>query len=197
MRRTRRISANSAGLKSSIEYATTTAASAACGMSPISGASRSSVASAVAAVTRPATWVFAPARRFTAVCDAPPPAGIAPSRPPAALASAGRDQLAVRRGRGSPGAANARPTAMVSVKLMSAMPAAAGHICSDEIEIGQHERRQLLRHRADRGHAGLAQPERAEAAIARPIATSGTGQPRRVALEHEDQREEEERERRA
>ena len=50
--------------------------------------------------------------RFTAVCVVPPPAGIAPSRPPPMFATpiASSSRFAPRRG--SSGAANARPAAM-------------------------------------------------------------------------------------
>jgi hypothetical protein len=55
-----------------IEYTITTADRVAWGISPISGASRTRVATAAAAVTRPATWVRAPAERFTAVWECRP-----------------------------------------------------------------------------------------------------------------------------
>ncbi len=58
---------NSAGLTRPMEVATTTAARVACGMMPMSGARKSKVATAIAAVTIPATWVLAPALRVTAV----------------------------------------------------------------------------------------------------------------------------------
>ncbi len=65
----------------------TTAASVACGIRLISGASNSSVSSVAPAVTKPETWVRAPARRFTAVCDVPPPADMPPSTAPPAVAN--------------------------------------------------------------------------------------------------------------
>ena len=68
--------------------------------------------------------------RFTAVWLMPPPAGIDPSKAPAAFAAPVASSSVLGRGAGSPGATNARPTAAVSVKLMSAMPSAAGQSSS-------------------------------------------------------------------
>ena len=74
--------------------------------------------------------------RFTAVCEVPPPAAwhrrCRPPRWPAPVASNSR----FGPGRGSPRAANARPAAMVSVKLMSAMPSAPGHSGAPEERSG-------------------------------------------------------------
>ena len=64
----------------------TTAARVACGISPMNGASSSIVTSVAAAVTSAASCVRAPASRFTAVCEVPPPAGIAPRNAPPAFA---------------------------------------------------------------------------------------------------------------
>ena len=65
----------------------TTAASVACGMSASTGARNSSVANAAAATTSEAACVCAPALRFTAVWEVPPPAGIEPMNAPAAFAA--------------------------------------------------------------------------------------------------------------
>src|SRR5262249_54074416 len=69
------------------ENAITTAAKVAWGMGPIAGARKRSVASVTAAVARAATCVRAPAFRLTAVCEVPPPPGIAPNRPPTTFAA--------------------------------------------------------------------------------------------------------------
>ena len=90
------------------------------------------VSSVMAAVTSPDTWVRAPTMRFTAVWLMPPPAGIDPNNAPAAFAAPVASSSVLGRGAGSPGATNARPTAAVSVKLMSAMPSAAGQSSSRE-----------------------------------------------------------------
>ena len=101
-------------------------ASTACGMRPSSGASSSIVISVMAAVVRPEICVRAPVMRLTAVWLMPPPAGIDPNNAPAAFAIPVAKSSALGRGAGSSVLANARPTAAVSVKLMSAMPSAAG-----------------------------------------------------------------------
>jgi hypothetical protein len=127
IRRILRIARNSAGRISPIEYTITTAASVACGIRAMTGAKNSIVTSEQAAVTISAAWVRAPASRLTAVCDVPPPAAIAPSSAPPALARPVASSSRFGRGAGSPLCANARPAAIVSVKLISAMPAAPGH----------------------------------------------------------------------
>ena len=117
--------------------AITTPASVACGIRPTTGARNSSVASATPAVTRAATCVRAPAFRFTAVCEVPPPPGIAPKRPPSRFAAPVATSSWFGSGRGSPGAANARPAAIVSVKLMSAIATAAGQSASSSDSSGR------------------------------------------------------------
>ena len=79
-----------------------------------------------AAVTSSAIWVHAPARRLTAVCVVPPPPGIAPRNAPPALANPVASSSRFACGVGSSFRANARPAAMVSVKLIRAMPSAPG-----------------------------------------------------------------------
>ena len=93
----------------------------------MSGASTSSVASEVSAVTSAASCVRAPAFRLTAVWLVPPPAGIAPNNPPTKFAAPIASNSRFGAGRGSSPVANARAAAMLSVKLMSAIPHAAGH----------------------------------------------------------------------
>ena len=102
----------------------TTAARVACGISPMRGARRSIVSSAAAAVTISANCVRAPASRFTAVCEVPPPDGMAPSIAPHAFPSPVASNSRFGRRGGSPLLAKARPAATVSVKLISAMPTA-------------------------------------------------------------------------
>ena len=84
------------------------------------------VATAVPAVTKDAFCDWPPAERTTAVCDVPPPAGIAPSRAPPRLAAPVATSSRFALTGGSAGPAKARLAAMVSVKLMSAIPSAPG-----------------------------------------------------------------------
>ena len=102
----------------------------------MNGASSSIVSSVAAAVTSPASCVRAPARRFTAVCEVPPPAGIAPRNAPPAFARPVASSSRFACGVGSPLSANARPAAIVSVKLISAMPRAAGQSCAISARFG-------------------------------------------------------------
>ena len=76
------------------------------------------------AVTISASWLRAPACRLTAVCDVPPPEGMAPKSAPAALPRPVASSSRLARGVGSSPRAKARPAAIVSVKLISAMPSA-------------------------------------------------------------------------
>ncbi len=80
-------------------------------------------------MTIAAICVRAPVSRFTAVCDVPPPAGIEPNSAPPTLATPVANNSTLARGSGSSGAWKARPAAIVSVKLISAMPTAPGHNC--------------------------------------------------------------------
>ena len=110
------IAMNSAGLIRPTEYTMTTAsASIYRGSCPRNGAKTSMVAAAAAAVTSEAICVLPPTERTTAVCDVPPPDGIAPNKAPPRCPGAGRHELPGWRGdRGSPGVANACPAAIVS-----------------------------------------------------------------------------------
>jgi len=84
------------------------------------------VAAAAAAVTSDDFCVLPPTARTTAVCEVPPPAGMAPRKAPhrlaAPLANSSRSALIG----GSDDAAKALPAAIVSVKLIKAMPSAPG-----------------------------------------------------------------------
>ena len=152
-------------------------ASVAFGSRPSSGARKSMVASAAPAVTSEAFCVRPPAARTTAVWDVPPPDGIAPDSAPARLLAPTATSSRLASTGGSPGPANARPAAIVSVKLISAIPAAAGSELHGEREVGQRDRARdpaecgrRSRRRALRGRATHA------AAIPTPTATSGAGE---------------------
>ncbi|MDT4854920.1 hypothetical protein FQZ97_892480 [compost metagenome] len=136
VRRTVRISRNSSGLIRPTEYTITTAARVASGIRPMKGASNRIVPSASAAVTSPASCVRAPASRFTAVCVVPPPAGMAPSKAPPMLANPVATSSRLGCGVGSSLWAKARPAAIVSVKLISAMPMAAGQSWTSSCQSG-------------------------------------------------------------
>ena len=112
------------------------------------------VAAAAAAVTSDAICVCPPTARTTAVCEVPPPAGMAPNKAPSEVGGPGSKKLAVGLDRRVPGEAKARPAAIVSVKLINAMPSAPGKSCSDEAEIGKGDRRERLR---DQPHGGDAE----------------------------------------
>ena len=83
----------------------------------------------------------------------------------------GGDQLAIRIDRRIvQGRAKARPAAIVSVKLISAIPSAPGTTCCDQRKIRQRERRESLRNQADRRDALRLQaeePRRGDAAADR------------------------------
>ena len=138
--RTLRIARNSAGWINPTEYTMTIAARVAFGNKPRIGANSSMVATAAAAVTSDAFCDRPPTERTTAVCEVPPPAGIAPSNAPPRLAApvAINSRLALIGG--SVGRAKARPAAIVSVKLMSAMPSAPGARFRDQRQVRQRER---------------------------------------------------------
>ena len=85
--------------------------------------------------------------RLTAVCDVPPPAGIAPNKAPPALRDAGRQQLAVGRSDGLAARGERAAAAIVSVKLIRAMPSAPGHSCRHERRSGRTATRQAARNR--------------------------------------------------
>ena len=117
------------------------------------------VVSAAVPVTREALCEWPSAARTTAVCEVPPPAGIAPSNAPPTFANpvATNSRLALIDG--SVGRAKARPAAIVSVKLISAMPNCARREVHDQRRIGQRERRQSLWNVAHQRDAPIAEPE--------------------------------------
>lgn len=71
-----------------------------------------------------------PTARTTAVCEVPAPAGIAPNRAPSRLPAPVATNSRFASIGGSPGRPKARPAAIVSLKLISAMPSAPGSNCS-------------------------------------------------------------------
>ncbi|MNE33712.1 hypothetical protein D3C80_1273990 [compost metagenome] len=94
------------------------------------------VASAIAAVTAEAHWLRPPTERTTAVWEVPPPAGMLPQKAPPRLASPVATSSRFGLISGSPLPTKARPAAMVSVKLISAMPAAPGNSCNTRVRSG-------------------------------------------------------------
>ena len=154
----------------------TTAASVAFGIRPSSGASSSMVASAAPAVTSEAFCDCPPAARTTAVCEVPPPAGIAPSSAPPRLAAPVAISSRLALIGGSAGRAKARPAAIVSVKLISAIPSAPGSSCStsDRSGIVSAGRPCGIRPTIDTPCAFS--PKNHAAAMPPPTATSGAGE---------------------
>lgn len=88
------------------------------------------VARAAPAVTKEAFCVRPPAARTTAVSEVPPPAGMAPNSAPPRLAAPVATTSRLASMGASPRSWKARPAAMLSVKLISAMPSAPGSNCS-------------------------------------------------------------------
>jgi len=150
-------------------------ASVAFGNSPSIGARKSMVASAAAAVTSDAFCVRPPAARTTAVCDVPPPDGIAPNTAPARLLAPTATSSRLASTGGSPGAANARPAAIVSVKLISAIPAAAGNSCKASDRSGNVTEPIPCGMWPTIETPSASRPSAHAAAIPRPTAASGAG----------------------
>ena len=154
VRRTLRIARNSAGLIRPTEYTMTTAASVACGMRVMIGASSNIVTSAATEVTSPASWERAPASRFTAVCEVPPPAGMEPNSAPPALAKPVATSFAVPAFNAcSPVAANARPACNCFREAHQGNASRRRPELFDQGEIRQGKRRQSGGHLADRMHS--------------------------------------------
>ena len=131
----------------------------ACGSSPSSGARTSIVAAEAAAVTSDAFCVRPPTARTTAVCDVPPPAGMAPKKAPARLAAPvasssrfGSIGGSARRGEGAPGGNRFGEAHQRDAER------ARQHL-PGEGEVGQRHRRQRLGNVAHRGDAGAAEAE--------------------------------------
>src|SRR6185436_17625615 len=108
----------------------TTPASAALGINAITGDRNSAASTATSALVMQDNCVRAPVPRFVAVCEAPPPDGNAPRNPPTTLPAPVANNSTLGLSGGSSERANARLTAIVSVKLMSAIPSAPGHMAS-------------------------------------------------------------------
>ncbi len=154
----------------------TTAASVAFGIMPSSGASSSIVATAVPAVTSDAFCDRPPAARTTAVCDVPPPAGIAPNSAPPRLAAPVATSSRFASMRGSPGRMNARPAAIVSVKLISAIPSAPGTSCWISARSGSVSDGKPCGMCPTVETPSACRPRNHVAAIPPPTATSGAGE---------------------
>ena len=154
----------------------TTAASVACGSRPSIGASSSMVATAAPAVTSDAFCDRPPAERTTAVCDVPPPAGIAPNSAPPRLAAPVATSSRLALIGGSSGRAKARPAAIVSVKLISAIPSAPGTNCSISARSGSVSDGKPCGIRPTVETPSACSPKNHDAAMAPPTATSGAGE---------------------
>ena len=154
----------------------TIAASVAWGSKPSNGASSSMVATATPAVTSDASCDRPPAARTTAVCEVPPPAGIAPSNAPPRLAAPVAINSRFASMGGSPGRAKARPAAIVSVKLISAIPSAPGTNCSINAGSGIVSDGNPCGIRPTVETPSACRPKNHAAAMPPPTATSGAGE---------------------
>ncbi len=143
-------------------------------MSAISGPRKTSVASASAAVKSSAHCVRAPALRLTAVWVVPPPHGMAPANAPASEAAPVASSSRFAPGRASPCPVKARPAAIDSVKLMRAMPAAAGHSASARSRRGRSNASPPCTSPTVSTPIAF-RPRSAEAAIASAMPMSGAG----------------------
>ena len=134
------------------------------------------VAAEAAAVTRDAFCVRPPTARTTAVCDVPPPAGMAPKKAPARLAApvARSSRLALIGG--SDGAAKARPAAIVSVKLIRAMPIAPGSSCTTRSGAGSVIEGSARGMRPTVATPTALRPANQDTAMPAPTTTSGAGE---------------------
>src|SRR5712675_2047102 len=126
----------------------TMAASTACGSRPRNGASTSIVAAAAPAVTSDAFWVRPPTERTTAVCDVPPPAGMAPKKAPEKFAApvASNSRLGLMGGSGC--LANARPRGDRLSKTHQGDAEGPGQQLQDQAEARKRDRGQRLRNHA-------------------------------------------------
>ena len=154
----------------------TTAARVACGIRPSNGASSSMVANAAPAVTSDAFCDCPPTERTTAVCEVPPPAGIAPSSAPPRLAAPVAISSRFASIGGSPGRAKARPAAIVSVKLISAIPSAPGANCWISERSGNVSAGKPCGIRPTVETPSACRPKNHDAAMAPPTATRGAGE---------------------
>ena len=134
------------------------------------------VARAAPAVTSEAFCECPPTARTTAVCDVPPPAGIAPSSaPPRFAAPVATSSRFASIGVSSP-RANARPAAIVSVKLISAMPSAPGASCAASARSGRVGFGRPCGMRPTVDTPTACSPSNHDAAMLAPTAISGAGE---------------------
>ena len=134
------------------------------------------VAAAVLAVTSDAVCDRPPAARTTAVCEVPPPAGIAPKSAPPRLAAPVASSSRFARIGGSPGRGEGAPRRDRLGEAHQRDAERARQQRFDQREVRQRERRQSLRNQADRRdtHARR-RPKNHDAAMPPPTATSGAG----------------------
>ncbi len=165
----------------------TSAASVACGIRPISGASSSMVAAVAAAVTSWAICERAPARRFTAVCDIPPPDGIAPKNAPARLPPPVASSSRLARGSGSSLAQRAADGDRLGETHQGDAACARPHL-TDQREVGQGQVREAARHRADEVDASTL-PAQQRRTGDRPCHGDQRRRPARTQPFDQDQRE--------
>ena len=133
------------------------------------------MAAAAAAVTRDAICVCPPTARTTAVCEVPPPAGMAPNKAPARLAATSCKKFAVgldgrlRWGcKGSAGGDRFGKAHQCDAKR-------AGQELLDEVETGQGNRRERPRDEAHSGDAqGIQTRRTTRARSRRSTTTSGS-----------------------
>ena len=134
------------------------------------------VAAAAPAVTSDAFCDRPPAARTTAVCEVPPPAGIAPNSAPPRLAAPVAISSRFALIGGSSGRAKARPAAIVSVKLISAIPSAPGTSCSISARSGSVSDGNPCGIRPTVETPSACRPKNHDAAMPPPTATSGAGE---------------------
>ncbi len=134
------------------------------------------VANAVLAVTSEAFCDCPPAALTTAVCEVPPPAGMAPDNAPAKLAtpSAINSRLALMGG--SSLLENALAAAIDSVKLIKAIPSAPGTNCPIILKSGSVSAGKPCGISPTIDTPCSCRPKNQEAAMPPPTATKGAGE---------------------
>ncbi len=138
----------------------TTAASAACGISATTGARKSSVASTAAAVDQPGDLRARSGGAVDRGLRRPAADGMLWKALPTTLASPMATSSRFGVGNGSPARTNARPAAIVSTKLISAMPTAAGQSVAARRTSRQGERRESRLDPADESRRRAARERR-------------------------------------
>ena len=108
------------------------------------------VAAAAAAVTSEAFCVRPPTARTTAVCEVPPPAGIAPNKAPRQIRGAGRHQLPVGGDRGVARRRKRPPGGDRFGKAHQGDAQRPGQQLPHQVEARQRQRGQRLRNGARR-----------------------------------------------